>query len=56
MTTIVSSKGRIVIPAPIRQRHKFRTGNALMIEERNDEIVLKKVRGHRKKNVGSMDA
>jgi AbrB family looped-hinge helix DNA binding protein len=51
MTTVLSSKGQVVIPAPIRERHQFRVGDELLIEERNDEIVLKKVRRKRKKTL-----
>jgi AbrB family looped-hinge helix DNA binding protein len=51
MTTTLSSKGQIVIPAPIRQRHQFRAGDELLIEERDDEIVLKKARRQRKKSL-----
>jgi AbrB family looped-hinge helix DNA binding protein len=47
----LSSKGQIVIPAPIRERHGFRVGDELLIEEREDEIVLKKVRRQRKKSL-----
>lgn len=51
MTTVLSSKGQIVIPAPIRKRHQFRVGDELLIEERDDEIVLKKARRNRKKTL-----
>ena len=51
MTTILSSKGQIVIPAPIRQRYQFRVGDELVIEERDDAIVLKKARRNRKKTL-----
>jgi AbrB family looped-hinge helix DNA binding protein len=51
MTTVLSSKGQIVIPAPIRQRYQFRVGDELVIEERDNEIVLKKARRNRKKTL-----
>ena len=51
MTTVLSSKGQVVIPAAIRQRHQFRVGDRLLIEERNDEIVLKKAPRTRKKTL-----
>lgn len=51
MKTVVSSKGQIVIPAPIRERLQFRVGDELLIEERDDEIVLKKARRNRKKSL-----
>lgn len=40
-----------MIPAPIRERHQFRVGDELLIEEREDEIVLKKARRKRKKSL-----
>jgi AbrB family looped-hinge helix DNA binding protein len=51
MTTTLSSKGQVVIPAAIRQRQKLRPGDELLIEERDDEVVLKKTRRHRKKSL-----
>jgi AbrB family looped-hinge helix DNA binding protein len=51
MTTTLSSKGQIVIPAPIRERQRFRVGDELIIEEREDEIVLKKAVHKRKKSL-----
>jgi AbrB family looped-hinge helix DNA binding protein len=51
MKTVLSSKGQIVIPAPIRERHQFRVGDELLIEERDNEIVLKKARRTRKKTL-----
>lgn len=40
-----------MIPAPIRQRHKLRAGDELVIEEREDEVVLRKARRTRKKSL-----
>lgn len=51
MTTTMSSKGQIVIPASVRERHKFRAGDELLISERDDEIILTKVRRQRKKSL-----
>jgi AbrB family looped-hinge helix DNA binding protein len=51
MTTTMSSKGQIVIPASIRRRHKLRPGDELLIEEREGEVVLKKSRPSRKKSL-----
>jgi AbrB family looped-hinge helix DNA binding protein len=51
VTTTLSSKGQIVIPASIRERHNFRVGDELLIEEREDEIILKKARRKRKKSL-----
>ena len=42
-TTIVTSKGQIVIPSKIRHRLKIKRGTKLYIEERGDELVLKAV-------------
>jgi len=43
MTTVLSSKGQIVIPAEIRARHKFMPGDVLEITDRREQIVLQKV-------------
>ena len=51
MTTTLSSKGQVVIPAAIRERQKLRPGDELLIEERDDEVVLKKTRRRRKKSL-----
>jgi AbrB family looped-hinge helix DNA binding protein len=47
----MSSKGQIVIPASIRARHGLRPGDELLLEERNDEVVLKELRSPRKKSL-----
>jgi AbrB family looped-hinge helix DNA binding protein len=47
----MSSKGQIVIPASIRERQNLRPGDELLIEERDDEVVLKKTRRPRKKSL-----
>ena len=51
MTTKLSSKGQVVIPAAIRERLKLRPGDELLIQEHDDEVVLKKTRRHRKKSL-----
>jgi len=51
VTTTLSSKGQVVIPALIRQRQQFRPGDELIIEECDDGIVLKKARRKRKKSL-----
>ncbi len=51
MTTTLSSKGQVVIPAEIRHRHQFRAGDVLNIEEREGEVVLKKAKRKRKKTL-----
>ena len=40
-TTVVTSKGQIVIPSKIRRKHNIKTGTKLFIEERDDEIIIK---------------
>jgi AbrB family looped-hinge helix DNA binding protein len=39
-TTIVTTKGQIVIPSKIRSRHKIRKGTKLCIMENGDKIIL----------------
>ena len=42
-TTVVTTKGQIVIPAKIRRRLNIKRGTRLYIEERGDELVIKAV-------------
>jgi AbrB family looped-hinge helix DNA binding protein len=42
-TTIVTSKGQIVIPSKIRRRLNIKRGTKLYIEEKGDELILKAV-------------
>ena len=42
-TTVVTTKGQVVIPSKIRRKHNIKKGTRLYIEERGDEIVLKPV-------------
>ena len=51
MTTTMSSKGQVVIPAEVRERQNLRPGDQLVIEERKDEVILKKARRQRKKSL-----
>jgi AbrB family looped-hinge helix DNA binding protein len=51
VTTVLNSKGQIVIPAAIRERHGIYTGHKLLIEERSNEIVLKKAKRKRRKSL-----
>ena len=44
MTTVLSSKGQIVIPAEIRARHFLKSGDKLEIEETDDGILLKQAK------------
>jgi AbrB family looped-hinge helix DNA binding protein len=42
-TTIVTTKGQIVIPSKIRRRLNIKKGTTLHIEERGDELILKPI-------------
>jgi AbrB family looped-hinge helix DNA binding protein len=42
-TTVVTTKGQIVIPSKIRHRLNIKRGTRLYIEERGDELILKPV-------------
>lgn len=42
-TTIVTSKGQIVIPSKIRRRLNIKRGTRLYIEEKGGELILKAV-------------
>lgn len=42
-TTIVTTKGQIVIPSSIRRKFNIKKGTKLYIEERGDTLVLKAV-------------
>jgi len=49
VTTTISSKGQVVIPRPIRDRHKFRPGDDfLLFELSNGDILLRRVRSPKK--------
>ena len=40
-TLLVSSRGQITLPANIRKRFGIKSGSVLILEERNNEMVLK---------------
>jgi AbrB family looped-hinge helix DNA binding protein len=40
-TTVITSKGQVVIPAKIRRRLNIKKGTKFNVEERDHEIVLK---------------
>ena len=40
-TLIVSERGQITLPATIRKRLGLKGGGALILEERNNELILK---------------
>ncbi|MBU0534177.1 MAG: AbrB/MazE/SpoVT family DNA-binding domain-containing protein [Candidatus Omnitrophica bacterium] len=42
-TTVVTTKGQIVIPSKIRNRLKIKRGTKLYIEENGTELILKPV-------------
>lgn len=42
-TTVVTTKGQVVIPAKIRRKLNIKKGTRLYIEERGDELILKPV-------------
>jgi AbrB family looped-hinge helix DNA binding protein len=49
VTTTISSKGQVVIPLPVRQRHKRQAGDDLLLFElSNGDIVLRRVRAPKK--------
>ncbi|MBE3093131.1 MAG: AbrB/MazE/SpoVT family DNA-binding domain-containing protein [Candidatus Hydromicrobium sp.] len=43
VTTVVTTKGQIVIPSKIRRKYNIKKGTKIYIEERGDELVLKAV-------------
>jgi AbrB family looped-hinge helix DNA binding protein len=44
-TTIVTTKGQIVIPSKIRQRLKIKRGTKMCIVEKGDQIILQPLTG-----------
>ncbi|HEX7470357.1 MAG TPA: AbrB/MazE/SpoVT family DNA-binding domain-containing protein [Verrucomicrobiae bacterium] len=45
MTTTISSKGQVVIPRPVRERHKLSAGDDLvLLELSNGDILLRHAR------------
>jgi AbrB family looped-hinge helix DNA binding protein len=45
LTTRISSKGQIVIPKAIRDRHNWKPGTQLLVEERAGSVVLSPGKG-----------
>jgi len=43
VTTVVTTKGQVVIPARIRKRLNIKKGTRMYIEEKGDEVVLRPV-------------
>ena len=49
MTTTISSKGQVVIPRPVRERHNLRAGDDLiLLELSNGDILLRQIRPTKK--------
>ena len=49
MTTTISSKGQVVIPQPVRDRHHLKAGDDLLLFElSNGDIVLRRARAPKK--------
>jgi AbrB family looped-hinge helix DNA binding protein len=42
-TTVVTTKGQIVIPSKIRRKFNIKRGTKLYIEEKGDELIIKPV-------------
>lgn len=42
-TTVVTTKGQIVIPSKIRRKLNIKKGTKLYIEERGEELIIKPV-------------
>lgn len=42
-TTKIGKRGTVVIPAPIRKKYGFREGSQLIVEERQDGVMLRPV-------------
>lgn len=40
-TTVLSSKGQVILPASIRKRRRWDTGTRLVVEETADGVLLK---------------
>jgi len=49
MTTTISSKGQVVIPRPVRERHKIRPGDDFVLFElSNGDLLLRRSRRPKK--------
>lgn len=42
VTTIVSTKGQVILPKAIRQRREWEAGTRLVVEETEDGVLLRK--------------
>ena len=43
-TTVLSSKGQVIIPKPVRTAHNWRPGQELQVVETEDGVLLKAAR------------
>jgi len=41
LTTILTTKGQIVIPSKIRRKMNLKKGTKLLVEEKDNEIILR---------------
>ena len=41
LTTILSTKGQVILPKPIRDHHRWDTGTRLTVENTADGVLLK---------------
>lgn len=48
METKVSTKGQVVLPKAIRDRHAWTSGTRLIVEDRPDGVLLKRVEEKKK--------
>ena len=42
LTTVVSTKGQVILPKVIRDRRHWDSGTRLVVEERDDGVLLKR--------------
>jgi AbrB family looped-hinge helix DNA binding protein len=48
METKVSTKGQVVLPKAIRDKHAWKGGTRLIVEDRPDGVLLKPIRNEKK--------
>ena len=54
METTVSTKGQVVIPKAVRERHGLRPGARLHVEDHGDSIVLRPVRSQARYSIDDL--
>jgi AbrB family looped-hinge helix DNA binding protein len=52
--TRLSSKGQVIIPKPVRERHGWRPGIELEVEDRGDAVVLRASRPFPRTTIGEV--